>query len=82
MFFKKEVYVSTKMEDYVKAKQALQNVGISYDIKIRNTGSTSSRASQTMGRFGEQPHLETFYYIYVSPKDEEAAAYVLNKIRR
>ena len=52
----------------------------SHDTRVINTGSQNRRTGG-WGRIGENVNLEILYYIYVKPKDEEQAGYVVAECR-
>ena len=61
-------------------QDALSDSHIPYDTRVINTGS-QNRRSGGWGRIGENVNLEILYYIYVKPKYEEEAEYVVAECR-
>lgn len=79
---KKEVFMTNQMEQYVRAKQALVQAGVSYDLKTFNTAARGRRDRGIMGGTGSRPELEVFYYLYVKKSDEEKARYAIREAFR
>lgn len=65
MFGKKEVFMTNQADQYVKAKQALTQLGIQYDLKTFNAAAQGRKDRNLLGRAGSKPELEVFYYLYV-----------------
>lgn len=82
LFGKKEVFMTNQAEQYVKAKQALTQAGIDYDLKTVSTAAQGRMDRNRMGRLGSKPELELFYYLYVKKGDEEKARYVIREAFR
>lgn len=79
---KKEVFMTNQMEQYVRAKQALIQAGVNYDLKTFNTAAQGGRDRGSWGRTGMKPELEVFYYLYVKKNDEEKARYAIREAFR
>lgn len=79
---KKEVFLTSNAEQYGKIQSVLNKADISFETKVINTGSQNRRTGEFWGKFGENTNIEILYYIYVSPKDEEKAKYIINEYQR
>ena len=62
-------------------QNALRDGGIPYETRVINTGS-QNRRSGGWGRLGENVNLEILYYVYVKPKHEEEAGYLIAECRQ
>lgn len=82
MFGKREVFMTNQMDQYVKAKQALAQAGIDYDVKTFNAAAQGRMDRNIMTRMGSKPELEVFYYIYVKKAEEERARYAIREAFR
>lgn len=82
LFGKKEVFMTNQVDQYVKAKQALTQLGIHYDLKTFNTAVQGRKDRNPIGRIGSKPELEVFYYLYVKKADEEKARYAIREAFR
>ena len=82
LFGKKEVFMTNQVDQYVKAKQALTQLGIGYDLKTFNTAVQGRKDRYPLGRIGSKPELEVFYYLYVKKADEERARYAIREAFR
>ena len=78
----KEIFMTNNLELYASVQQALKSEQIPYKIKVVNTGTQSRRTGGVLGRIGEKPELEIFYYVYVPAEDEERAGHAINEYRR
>ncbi len=81
----REVLLTQDAGLFGMVQNALHDNKIPYETRIINTGS-QNRRSGGWGRIGENVSLEILYYVYVRPKDEEEAEYLIaecqNKMRR
>lgn len=82
MFGKKEVFMTNQADQYVKAKQALAQLGIQYDLKTFNAAAQGRKDRNLLGRAGSKPEFEVFYYLYVKKSDEEKARYAIREAFR
>lgn len=82
LFGKKEVFMTNQADQYVKAKQALTEAGIHYDIKTFNTASQGRGDRNMLAGVGRNPEWELFYYLYVRKADEERARYAIREAFR
>lgn len=76
----REVLLTQDAGLFGAVQDALSDSHIPYDTRIINTGS-QNRRSGGWGRIGENVNLEILYYIYVKPKYEEEAEYVVAECR-
>lgn len=79
---KKEIFMTNNLELYASVQQALKSEQIPYEVKVVNTGTQSRRTGVILGRIGEKPELEIFYYVYVSVEDKERAEHAINEYRK
>lgn len=82
LFGKREVFMTNQVDQYVKAKQALLQAGIDYDLKTINTAAQGRMDRSGMMRAGSKPELEVYYYLYVKKAEEEKARYALREAFR
>jgi len=76
MFGWVEAYVTFSMDDYAKAREALNVNGIRYHMKIKDLlGDMRSR----MGTLGVNMDYSTQYYLFVKKADLENAQYLIHK---
>ena len=80
----REVYTTFSMEQFVRAKEKLEEEQIPYkarsratDSVSRNRGIGSGRTAGTFARFGERMDMSTQYYIFVRKEQAEYAKYLL-----
>lgn len=82
LFGKREVFMTNQVDQYVKAKQALAQAGIDYELKSFNASAQGRMDRNIVMRTGSKPELEVFYYIYVKKAEEERARYVIREAFR
>ncbi len=82
---KTEVFLTNSPELYSTVTMALKNADIPYEVKTKDNGSGQRqgyRGVAMYGRMGENTKVQTMYYIYVHPQDEERAQRVINEAKR
>lgn len=79
---KKEVFMTNQMEPYRRAKQALADAGIPYDLKTVSSAAQGRGGQSPLGRAFENQALDIFYYLYVKKKDEERARHTIRQALR
>lgn len=81
----REVYTTFSMEQFVKAKERLDEEQIPYEVRSKATDSLSrnrggaSTPVAMLGHFGERMDMSTQYYIYVRKEQAEYAAHLLRR---
>ena len=81
--FFKEVLCTHSFNDLVAVEELLKNNQITYKRKSANRNFYGLNNRRTiLGTVGERLELETQYYLYVSPKDEETAEYLIREWKR
>lgn len=84
IFNRKELIMTTSMEEQVRVCDILAAKGIDYTIKLINRQSPSAFSNNRarIGSFGENMDYAYEYTIYVHKNDlDEAAAYIHGKIK-
>ena len=81
-FKTKEAFLSNNVRLYGEVACVLEKEGISFRTKTVNNGNRSRRTGSVIGGFGEDPTLETMYYIYVSEADLSRAKHLINEWNR
>lgn len=80
MFFKKELFVTTSTEQKSKVLDVLSQNNIKYAIKTKdNFGGGRSSERRFTGSFGMETSSRFVYQIFVSKKEYENAAYLLQQ---
>ena len=78
IFNRKELLVTTDMEEFARARDILAQNCIEYDIKVDDsTDQNWGHSSQ----LGINRNLACLYYVYVREKDYENASYLIYKNR-
>ena len=76
IFNRKELLVTTDMEQFSRARDILAQNGIQYDIKVNDsTDQNWGHSSQ----LGINRNFASFYYVYVREKDYDEACYLIYK---
>lgn len=78
----REVFLSNDASLYGLALRALDEEKIAYKQKVVNSGTQNRCTGTFLGNIGENPSRQIFYYIYVAPKDEERAKYIISQYLR
>ena len=76
VFNRKELLVTTNMEEFARARDILAQNRIEYDIKVNDsTDQNWGHSSQ----LGINRNYSSLYYVYVREKDYDEACYLIYK---
>lgn len=80
MLFRKELFVTTSIEQKSKVMDVLSQNNIKYSVKTKdNFGRGLYSERRFTGSFGMDTESRFIYQIFVSKKEYENAAYLLRK---
>lgn len=77
----KEALITPSALRYGLVKQALEQEGIPYQVKIVNNGSGARPQGSYWGQLGERPEIGMLYYLYVQKAHLERARYLAARIK-
>ncbi len=79
-----EVYCGYSLTEFSELRDILASKGLNYSYRLVNRSSSASFASNRArsGTFGQNPALDTQYYLYVHKKDYENAMFYLRSSRQ
>ena len=78
VFNRKELLITTDMEEFARARDVLAQNGIEYDIKVND--STDQNWGHS-GQFGINRDFASLYYVYVREKDYDEACCLIYRSR-
>lgn len=76
IFNRKELLVTTDMEEFARARDILAQNGIEYDCKVHD--STDQNWGHSV-QLGIERKYASMYYVYVREKDYDEASYLIYK---
>jgi hypothetical protein len=80
LFWKrKELWLGNSMEEFSRIRQVLAKNHIRCDIKLKNRMQTDfGRRTPASFQLGNNPLLDTMYYLYVDKDEYERAKYLID----
>lgn len=82
LFGKREVFMTNEIDQYVKAKQALIQAGMNYDLRTFSPDTQWGSERSRMKGTWSSTEQRLYYYIYVKKADEERARYLIREAFR
>lgn len=76
VFNRKELLVTTNMEEFARARDILAQNRIEYDIKVNDSTDQNWGHSSLLGI---NRNLACLYYVYVRKRDYDHASYLIYK---